>query len=184
MPTDRRVLHALAELLGYPEPGLAGRARACARAVAPASPGAARRLERFALACDAHAPERLEELYVAAFDLGPVCVPYVGHHLFGEGRERGMFLARLRAMQRAEGFVPGTDLPDHVCEVLRFLAAAREHEDRDALLEEGLAPAAEKMLSALEQAEHPWADVVGALAEVVRPSSARASAAAPLEVMS
>jgi nitrate reductase delta subunit len=184
MPTDRRVLHALAELLGYPTPALAARARACARVAAPSSPGAARRLERFAAACEARPPERLEELYVSAFDLGPVCVPYVGYHLFGEGRERGMFLARLRAMQREEGFVPGSDLPDHVCEVLRFLAGARDHEDRDALLEEGVAPAARKMLSALEQADHPWADVVGALAEVVCPSAARASAPAPLEVTS
>jgi nitrate reductase delta subunit len=183
MSPDRRVLHALAELLGYPGPGTAARARACALAVAPASAAAARRLERFAVACDVRSPALLEELYTAAFDLGPVCVPYVGYHLFGEGRERALFLARLRAMQRAEGHAPGADLPDHVSEVLRFLAIARDHEDRDALLSEGLAPAVEKMLSALEQAEHPWADVVGALAEIVRPSAARPSAPAPLEVV-
>jgi nitrate reductase delta subunit len=182
MPPDRRVLHALAELLGYPAAGLAERARACARLAAPSSPAAALRLERFARACGARPPGQLEELYVAAFDLGPVCVPYLGVHLLGEGRARGVLLARLRAMQRAAGVSPGGELPDHVCEVLRLLAAAPDHADRDALLEDGLAPAAAKMLAALEQADHPWADAVGALAEVVRPAAARAGAAAPLEV--
>jgi nitrate reductase delta subunit len=183
MTQDRLVLEQLAALLDYPGPWLAERARACARLVAR-SPSAARRLERFAAACDARSPERLEELYTAGFDLGPVCVPYVGYHLFGEGRERAMFLARLRAMQRAAGHAGNGDLPDHVCEVLRLLALAPDHEDRDALLAEALAPAAEKMLSALEQAEHPWADVVGAVAEVVHPSAVRESVAAPLEVVS
>jgi nitrate reductase delta subunit len=183
MTQDRLVLEQLAALLDYPGPWLAARARACARLVA-ASPPAAVRLTRFADACEARPAERLEELYTAGFDLGPACVPYVGVHLFGEGRERALFLARLRAMQRAAGQAGNGDLPDHVSEVLRLLAAAPDGDDRDALLADGLAPAAEKMLSALEQAEHPWADVVGALAEVVRPSTARASAAAPLEVRS
>jgi nitrate reductase delta subunit len=184
MSRDRLVLQAFAELLRYPAPGIAERARACARALTDSSPGAARRLERFAHECEASAPERLEELYTAAFDLGPLCIPYVGHHLFGEGRERAMFLARLRAMERDEGFLPGSELPDHVCEVLLFLAAARDHADRDALLHDGLAPAAEKMLQALAEARHPWADVLAALCEALRRlRPARPSAPAPLEVL-
>jgi nitrate reductase delta subunit len=174
MDPDRLVLHAFAELLRYPDAGIGARARACARAAARASPEAARRLERFARFCDASAPERLEEEYTAAFDLAAPCVPYVGHQLFGDGPARAAFLARLRAMEREEGFLPGDDLADHVCEVLLFLAAARDHADRDVLLRDGLAPAAEKMHRALEAAGHAWADVLAALCEAVEaPAPAR-----------
>lgn len=175
MHRDRRLLEAFAGLLGYPGPATAEQARACVARLAPSSPAAAARLERFAGACDQSGPARLEELYTSGFDLGPACIPYVGHHLFGEGRERALFLARLRAMQREEGIAPGSELPDHVSEVLRFLARARDAADRDALLDEGLAPAAEKMLATLEEARHPWADVVGALLEVVRSRAAATS---------
>jgi nitrate reductase molybdenum cofactor assembly chaperone NarJ/NarW len=172
---ERRILEDLAALLGYPGPATARRARDCARRLRGTRPRAAELLERFAGRCDATSPGLLEELYTATFDLAPACVPYVGHHLFGEGRERSMFLARLRGMQREEGFVAGSELPDHVCEVLRLVALARDAADRDALIDDGLAPAVEKMLPALAEARHPWADVLGAVAEVVADRAADAA---------
>jgi nitrate reductase delta subunit len=182
MHRDRHLLEAFADLLGYPGPSTAERARSCAaRLAASGATGAAERLARFAEACEARGPAGLEELYTTGFDLGPACIPYVGHHLFGEGRERALFLARLRAMQREEGVVAGSELPDHVSEVLRFLARARDAADRDALLEEGLVPAAEKMLATLDEARHPWADVVGGLLEVVRSRAAATPRPAALQ---
>jgi nitrate reductase delta subunit len=167
MERNRLVFTVFAELLGYPGPRTPELARACGGIVAETSAEAARRLERFAELAERAGPARMEELYTSAFDLAPLCSPYVAHQLFGDGPARALFLARLRAMQREEGFAPGLELPDHAAEVLRFLAAARRGADVDALLEEGLRPATEKMQRTLDEARHPWGDVLFALGKVL-----------------
>jgi hypothetical protein len=118
MDRDRLALHAFAELLGYPGPGFAGRARTCARTVVHSSPGAALRLERFARECEASAPERLEELYTAAFDPARVR-PVRRAPPLRRGAERRC--SRACGRWSATRAPPGGELPI-TCEVL-FLAA-------------------------------------------------------------
>ena len=82
-------------------------------------------------------------------------------------RERSFLLSGLRELQREAGLAAGPELPDHVSEVLRLVAAPIPAAVRDDLVSEGLAPALGRMLAALERAGHPWADAVGAAAEAL-----------------
>jgi nitrate reductase molybdenum cofactor assembly chaperone NarJ/NarW len=165
MQTDPRTLNLLAALLSYPGPRLALDAAESAAALAATHAPAAERLRRFAsFACAADAAE---EAYTSAFDLAPLCSPYVGDQLFGASRERSLLLAGLREMQREAGLEPGPELPDHVAEVLRLVAAPIPGDVRDDIVRDGLAPAARKMLAALDEARHPWADVLAAVVEAV-----------------
>ena len=68
-------------------------------------------------------PAALEEAYTSAFDLAPLCSPYVGDQLFGASRERSFLLSGLRELQRDARLEAGPELPDHVSEVLRLAAA-------------------------------------------------------------
>jgi nitrate reductase delta subunit len=160
-------LGRLADVLAYPAPDLGERAGACATALAPARPAAAARLSRFAAWASSAGTGPLEEAYTSAFDLAPICTPYVGDQLFGASGERSLLLAGLRELQRDAGVAPGAELPDHVAEVLRLAGGSLPPEIRDDLLRDGLAPALRKMLAALEAASHPWADAVAAALDAV-----------------
>lgn len=179
MHTDPRTLNLLADVLSYPGPRLAAEAAECASGLAERHPSASERLLRFAAFARASGACGAEEAYTSAFDLAPVCSPYVGDQLFGPSRERSLLLAGLRELQREAGVVPGSELPDHVSEVVRLVAAPIPAEVREDLLRDALEPVARKMLAALEEARHPWADVLAALVEAVA-----ASSTAPEEVAS
>jgi nitrate reductase assembly molybdenum cofactor insertion protein NarJ len=165
-------LELLARVAAYPGDRLASDAAGCAAALAASHPGAAARLARFAeLARDR---ARAEEAYTSAFDLAPVTSPYVGDQLFGESRERALLMAWLRELQRDAGVAASPELPDHLSEVLRLVAAALPEDVRRDLAQDAVVPAAEKMLAALEGARHPYAEVLGAVVEVLRESHAQA----------
>jgi nitrate reductase delta subunit len=167
MICDAGTLRLLADVLAYPGPGLAERAAECAAALAADHPAGAERLSRFAAFARSSGAAGLEEAYTSAFDLAPVCSPYVGDQLFGASRERSFLLSGLRQLQADAGLAAGTELADHVSEVLRLVAAQIPDDVRDDLVRDGLAPVARKMLAALEAARHPWADVLAALVDAV-----------------
>jgi nitrate reductase delta subunit len=169
-----------ASLLEYPTPALARDARVCGELLAlpctrPASAEvqawypqgraqAAVLVQRFCGFVEGVPLARLEELYTSTFDMQPVCYPYVGYHLFGESYKRGMFMAQLNAGYRESGFSAGTELPDHVAVVLRFLALGMDGDFSQALLCEGLVPALAKMEQTFgEPSANPYADVIRAL---------------------
>jgi nitrate reductase delta subunit len=137
---------ALARLLEYPGDDFDERLAA--------APGSG------AIALAALDREEREELYTAAFDVTPACVPYASIHLFGEENfKRGEFMAALRARYAEAGFDAGDELPDHLATLLRFAAHASEAERRE-LVEFCLLHPLECMLEALRE-NHPYRAVLG-----------------------
>ena len=174
------IYQLFARMFEYPTPALPREARKCVEVLAascalPASAEgqgsrragraeAAALVERFSDSLEETPLPRLEELYTSTFDMQPVCYPYVGYHLFGESYKRGMFMAQLNKGYRERGFSAGTELPDHVAVVLRFLASGMDGDFGQALLSEGLVPALLKMEQAFgESSANPYADVIRAL---------------------
>jgi nitrate reductase molybdenum cofactor assembly chaperone NarJ/NarW len=160
---QRRLCALLGDLLSYPASGSAAAARALAAEAGPES-AAATRFCRHAGASELAA---LQELYTTTFDLQPACAPYFGHQLLGDSPLRGPLLAQLADLYRAEGFQPREELADHVAEVLRFLSVARPGAARDALLQEGLLPAVQRMIESFEGGENPYRDLLVAVHEVL-----------------
>lgn len=151
--SDRaHTLALLADLLDYPRAsGLAEKARKCRDLVAPESERAADLLDAFLADLGCVPQERLEELYSGAFDLATMadtdvtCHPYIGHHLFGENYRRSRFMAGLAERYRACGFDAGTELPDHVVVILRFLARCPDDEVAEEIIGEALLPGLARM---------------------------------------
>lgn len=173
MPAALPQLLAAADLIRYPASDVAARARSCARALAAVSPEAAGRAERFAAAAEATGAGALEEAYTAAFDLAPIADLYVGHALFGDTPPRSTLLARLAEMRREHDLAPSPEMPDHLSEVLRLAAAMPAGAERDDLVADGALPAARGALRALEAANHPYAEALGALVAAVESCIAR-----------
>jgi nitrate reductase delta subunit len=137
------LLELFAGLLEYPRPELGHMARECEANAAGSQ--AARGLAEFRLFVESTPPARLEELYTAAFDLGADRCPYVGYHLFGDGYARSAFLRELRARFRERGLDTGSELPDHLCCLLRFASACGPGEEREEIVREAILPALERM---------------------------------------
>lgn len=162
----RSALGALAELLAYPAPGPDPSAAALGRALRDAPDAARGALVRFAAWVERTPAAAREEAYSASFDLDPEAPPYVGHQLCGESGSRGAFLARLAQVYQAYGFRSGAELPDHLTEVLRFLAEA-DGQERDELLRDGALVAVDAMLDQMDRAD-PHRDLLVAAGEVLR----------------
>ncbi len=88
LSTSDQTIHHLyrlfADVLEYPtHVDLAGQAKACADLLLPVSSEAAALLDGFRISVQHTPPDRMDELYLSTLDLPVVCLPYVGHQLFG-----------------------------------------------------------------------------------------------------
>lgn len=160
--TEKAVFAAFADLFAYPRGDVAGAARACAALLEPGSPPAAA-LKTFASWAAQLTTGEVEEVYSETFDLDPVCPPYVGHWLCPDPARRNLFLSALAAVYSGEGFQPLEELGDHVAEILRFLAVAREPDVRLELLRDGLLPALGQMKASFADVHNPYRPLVDAL---------------------
>lgn len=150
---DPRVFHLFADLLDYPRANPAEAARECATRVAPRSPEAAALLREFAAFAGDTPLGRQQEIYTANFELDAACHPYVGYHLFGESYKRSAFLLGLKERYRAYHLDPGTELPDHLAVVTRFLSLNTDEGQAADLVVEALLPTLEKMLRKSHEGE-------------------------------
>jgi nitrate reductase delta subunit len=169
----RQLCSDLGKLLSYPRSDTPSLARHALGIAGVGNPGAAS-LARFVGRAEALGASALEELYTATFDLAPVCAPYLGAHLLGEDNPlRGRFLAKLAELYAEDGFRAREELPDHLSEVLAFLALARPGAARDDLLRDGLLPTLDRMIAAIEDASNPYRELLVAtrtLLELPHPS--------------
>lgn len=124
MPGNSNLLETLALALDYPMPGrleeLWRRWIECPRGPAK------QRLERFLRQVEDLSLGEWEELYTRTLDLTPTTAPYVGFAVYGESYQRGELLAALVRAFREIGLDPGSELPDHLANVLRYLARVEE----------------------------------------------------------
>jgi nitrate reductase delta subunit len=109
---------AYAAALDYPAAGPAA-------APAAHSPVGAELVAQYAAAAAALSPGRLEEVYAATFDLQPECTLNLSHHIFpDEEWKRSAMLIELKALFQRRGLDTAGELPDHLCWLLRLMAAA------------------------------------------------------------
>ena len=119
-------------------------------------------LERFcAYWTSLTATERAQN-YVTTFDLQKRSSLYLSYYVFGDQRQRGMALLRLKRLYAAAGFVlTGRELADYLPLMLEFAELAPV-ECRDAVLGE-YRPAIEVLRQSLRERESPYADLLDAL---------------------
>lgn len=94
--------------------------------------------------------EEWEELYTRTLDLSPAVAPYIGFQMWGEGYQRGSFLALMNHALLMEGIQTEGELSDHLIPVLRYLEVASQ---TPAELLEALMPAVKRMRSVLQKAD-------------------------------
>ena len=135
-----------ADLLAYPASSITQKAEECLSQLQESQPDAASALEKFLHGLQHHPLEKMKELYTTTFDMQPVCYPYLGYQF---------------------GYSAVQELPGHVAVVLRYLgldSTNRQNDFCQALINEGLIPAMEKMLKVFgEGSENPYFGLLSAL---------------------
>jgi nitrate reductase delta subunit len=152
-----------AELLDYPSDSLPQRVEECGLALATASPEATKLLESFQRSQQELGITRLQEAYTSTFDLQPECTLNLGYHLFGEDRRCGMFLAKLKELFEEAGISSDNELPDHLCYLLRYVAAAPPSDKSDAIVSDCLLPATSKIVQYMKEKPSPYRPLLEAL---------------------
>ncbi len=144
---ELRVFGLFAELLEYPRPDVAQRARECQALIAPESAQAAALLGEFVAFVERTSHSTLEEIFSSTFDLNASCHPYVGYHMFGEAYKRSALMLELQDRFREHDFDPGVELPDHIAVLLRFMSLCPDAELTTEIAREALLPTLEPMTS-------------------------------------
>lgn len=101
---------------------------------------------------------RLEENFVATFEMTRKRPLEIGWHLYGEQYKRGEFLVRMRKLLRDHGVEENHELPDHLSHCL-VLLPRMEGSDAAAFVVGYLLPAIEKLLKGF-QTENPYQQVL------------------------
>lgn len=160
-----RIYGLLANLIDYPQPDLLLSLDQC---MASSSREINSLLGAFRAQVQEMGMARLEELYIEIFDFHAEASLYVGHHLFGEDIRRSLFMAQLRERYRQTGLPDRTEVPDHLAEILRFLAAKDTDAETAELIHHCLIPAVEHMLRAAKTTDNPYPLLVQAILLVFR----------------
>lgn len=169
---SKNICRHFSALLSYPDPGVQTTTADCKEGLSKACPEAAQQLDGFMTLVELADPARIEELYTSTFDLQPICHPYIGYQLCGESQKRALFLMKLRQIYREQEFVSGNELPDHLSEVLRFIGTTNAPECCRELINDGVLPALEKIIQAIENDDHPYKGLLKALQSFLNESNA------------
>lgn len=103
---------------------------------------------------------RVQEEYTGTFDLNPSTCLHLGHHKWGEDRERGSGLAALSALYHMAGFeMISGELPDHLPMVLEFLSICPE--EMGAEIRREYREEVETLAGRLRDAGSPYAALLG-----------------------
>jgi nitrate reductase assembly molybdenum cofactor insertion protein NarJ len=136
----------LAEFFVYPYPGLPKKMGQVHEVLAAAYPAAASGLKEFTDVVSGLALIEFEELYTRSFDVQAVTTLGIGYVMFGDDYKRGELLVNLSREQREAGVDSGTELSDHLPNILHLLAVMQDPELREELVGRIVAPALRKMI--------------------------------------
>jgi nitrate reductase delta subunit len=167
----RRRYELLADVLDYPGPRLAPAVYELVSLLSKDSPEAAAALSTFQTAFETAGIAQLQELYIQTFDFRADCSLYVGHYLFGETGRRGAFLAELSERYCERELMVGTEVPDHLTCLLRYLATLDAGEETSELIHGCLLPAISRIAAANAMARSPYRVVLEGLLILLRQST-------------
>ncbi|XVV16689.1 nitrate reductase molybdenum cofactor assembly chaperone [Actinoplanes sp. CA-131856] len=154
-------------LLGYPDSALLERLDLLASVASTLDRSTGAPLLRFVEHARNTPPVQLAADYVATFDQRKRCCLYLTYYAYGDTRNRGMALLKLKQAYAADGLILGDDeLSDHLSVVLEYAAAVPDK--GRALLADHRA-GLELLRLALRDMRSPWADVLESVSATLPP---------------
>ena len=125
---DRLHYRLIASLFEYPDAGYPDRVRQIKAFLDGHYPTAAAELGRFLDYLPADDLVAMQELYTRSFDVQAIATLDIGYVLFGDDYKRGELLANLNREHIAAKNDCGTELADHLPNILRLMSSLRDKE--------------------------------------------------------
>lgn len=95
-----------------------------------------------------------QEYYVGTFDVQALCNLDVGYILFGEDFRRALFLVNIKMEQDKAHNDCGTELPDHLTNILTLIPKIKDASLAEELVYSMLVPALNEMISKFSNADN------------------------------
>ena len=112
----------IANLFRYPDDNLLPRAKAFLELVKKQFPSQCEKLAQFVAAIEKLDTKKQQEYFMSTFDVQAVCYLDIGYVMFGEDYKRAQLLVNLQNEHKVAGVDCGSELADHLPNVLSLLA--------------------------------------------------------------
>ncbi len=140
----------LADLFGYPDGAYPQKVTDIQKFISDNYPEASRDMDKFAELLPAHDLNKMEELYIRSFDVQSITTMDIGYVLFGDDYKRGELLSNLNREHVKTDNDCGSELADHLPNLLRLVSKLDDQELILEMIEELIVPALKKMISEFE----------------------------------
>ncbi|MFK5854905.1 MAG: hypothetical protein QM503_02165 [Bacteroidota bacterium] len=112
----------IADLFRYPEAILLDRAKAVLELVSKQFPAQSQKLADFVATIEKLNTRQQQEYFMKTFDVQAVCYLDIGYVMFGEDYKRAQLLVNLQNEHKVAGVDCGSELADHLPNVLTLLS--------------------------------------------------------------
>lgn len=147
MGDDWNQYECLSDLFVYPDEHFGGRVVEVQKLLDETFTPAAEELHAFTSYASSAPLVEMEEIYTRSFDVQAITTLDLGYVLFGDDYKRGELLVNLNREHGRAAVDCGTELADHLPNVLRLIAAMDDGELRRELVRRIVAPALRKIMA-------------------------------------
>lgn len=137
----------IADLFRYPEENLVPPAQAFLKVVQEQFPAQSDKMAAFVAAIENSSTKAQQEYFMKTFDVQAVCYLDLGYVMFGEDYKRAQLLVNLQSEHKVAGVDCGSELTDHLPNVLCLLATTKNRDFAEELGFIITAPAVRFMLT-------------------------------------
>jgi len=117
-----------ADLFRYPDENLVPRAKEFLKGIDKQMPEQAEKLVVFITAIEKLSTKQQQEYFMKTFDVQAICYLDIGYVMFGEDYKRAQLLVNLQNEHKNAGVDCGSELADHVPNVLTLLAQTADQD--------------------------------------------------------
>ncbi len=136
----------LASLFSYPDTTLAKSVDEIKTIIINRYPENQEKIDAFSSFVDETHVDNLREYYIRTFDVQALCYLDIGYILFGEDYKRGQFLVNLRNEHKKADSDCGSELADHLPNMLKLLPKIADRDFAEELGYSIMVPALKEML--------------------------------------
>lgn len=109
-----------------------------------------------------------QEYYTSTFDVQPVSTLDIGYVLFGDDYRRGVFLVNIKKEHIKAKNDCGSELPDHLPNILTLLPLINDEKLAEELAVSLLIPALEEIISRFKRMENHYKGLLEVLLEIMK----------------
>jgi len=164
---DLKHYMVLAEVFRYPTPERSACVDEWLKIVKTAVPELMPKFDSFVEHIQQKTIAGQQEYYIATFDVQALCYLDIGYVLYGEDYNRGVFLANMKKEQEMAGNNCGSELPDHLPNILTLLPKLRDENLAEELIVSMMVPALENMIESFQSAGNVYKGMLEILLRIM-----------------